>query len=242
MRSMYRPLAHHRVVSFFSFLFLFAAFVLLLLVAVSLPIIKPVFLLSVISTAKGEPPTSIATELRFGVWGFCASRLVSTQSKYPPPSYQPSSVLHQPNWHESGVCYGPKLGYDVPPEIVSYAGVPPSIVDAIEKSLQLILVLHPVACGLSFIGFIFSLFLGPHNMAIITLIIAIITGLATTIVFAIDLALVFVTRKGISDFSNFHFDVRPGVGLWMVLASLVATWIAILFLSARACYCCCVNS
>lgn len=54
--------------------FLFVAFVLLLLVALSMPIIKPVYLLSLVSTTPDLEATSIATEVRFGVWGYCATR------------------------------------------------------------------------------------------------------------------------------------------------------------------------
>jgi hypothetical protein len=67
----------HCVVSGFSFILLVAAFILLLLVAVSLPILKPVYLLGVKSTSIGQPMTSNATELRFGVWGVCAFRYVT---------------------------------------------------------------------------------------------------------------------------------------------------------------------
>ena len=53
---------------------LFVAFILLLLVALSMPIIKPVYLLSLDSTTPDLEPTSLATQVRFGVWGYCATR------------------------------------------------------------------------------------------------------------------------------------------------------------------------
>ncbi|RDB24904.1 hypothetical protein Hypma_007969 [Hypsizygus marmoreus] len=222
MKAIHRPLARHRVVSTVSFLLLLGAFVLLLLVALSLPIIKPVYLLSVKSTVTGEVPTSIATELRFGVWGLCAS-----------------SVLNQPSWFtNNGVCLGPQLGYDIPENIANLAGVPPLLVEAVQQSLLVILVLHPVAAGFSFIGFTFSLYLGPHGIAIVTLTVAIIAGIVGTVVLAIDLALVIVAQNKVTDLTPYHFDVAWGNGAWMVLAAVVLTWLAVLFLSARACYCC----
>ncbi|KAH9177549.1 hypothetical protein EDB89DRAFT_2112071 [Lactarius sanguifluus] len=55
--------------------FLFAAFLLFLFVALSLPIIKSIYLLQLNGiTPSTEPKTSVATRLRFGVWGFCATR------------------------------------------------------------------------------------------------------------------------------------------------------------------------
>jgi hypothetical protein len=57
---------------------LIAAFVLFLFVALSLPIIKSVYLLKFDGhTSSNTPATSIGTELRFGVWGFCATRFAS---------------------------------------------------------------------------------------------------------------------------------------------------------------------
>ncbi|GLB37356.1 putative SUR7/PalI family protein [Lyophyllum shimeji] len=222
MKDHHRPLARHRLVSAVSAIFLVGAFVLLLLVAVSLPILKPVYLLSVKSTVTGQPATSIATELRFGVWGVCAS-----------------SVLDQPTWFTNdGWCYGPKLGYDIPSNITTLTGVSPLLVEAVEQSLLVILVLHPIAAGFSLIGFIFSFFLGPHGVAIIALVTTILAGIVGTIVLGIDLALVIIIRKKIIDEIPYHFEVDFGPGTWMVLAAVVMTWLAVIFLSARACYCC----
>lgn len=51
------------------------AFVLLLLVAISLPIVKAVYLFTLqAKDAEDLLPTSIGTEVRFGVWGYCATR------------------------------------------------------------------------------------------------------------------------------------------------------------------------
>ncbi len=67
----------HRRVALAIHLLLFVSFILLLLVAISMSILTPVYLMSVHATPqKGQPATSIATELRFGVWGFCATRFV----------------------------------------------------------------------------------------------------------------------------------------------------------------------
>lgn len=58
--------------------FLFTAFLFFLLVALSLPIIKSIYVLEIKGkTSSTQPETDVATRLRFGVWGFCASRFVS---------------------------------------------------------------------------------------------------------------------------------------------------------------------
>lgn len=75
LSTMARPLQHHRIVSTCSFVLLFIAFILFLLVALSLPIIKTIYLLTLkAKVAPGQPATSIGTELRFGVWGMCVNR------------------------------------------------------------------------------------------------------------------------------------------------------------------------
>ena len=64
---------HMTIVSVAIFLLL-AAFVLLFFVSISLPIFKAIYLLGVQATTVDElVPTNAATELRFGVWGYCAT-------------------------------------------------------------------------------------------------------------------------------------------------------------------------
>ena len=57
---------------------LLTASILFLFVALSLPIIKTVYLLQINGhPSPSQPETSIGTELRFGVWGFCVTRSAS---------------------------------------------------------------------------------------------------------------------------------------------------------------------
>jgi hypothetical protein len=150
-----------------------------------------------------------------------------------------TSVFDGPN--NAGECFGPKLGYTVPPDIIdqaSRAGISSSVVDLLLHGLVVLLVLHPVAAGLSFLTFINSLFLGSHAVSIVALILSIITALVSTIVFAIDLALVLVAKSKVKSISVGNFEVNWGNAVWMVLAATILTWIAVILLSARACYCC----
>jgi hypothetical protein len=74
MNEYHKPLARYRFISFLTCALLAIAFILFLLVSLSLTIIKPIYLFSFRSTAPVNQPLSIATELRFGIWGVCASR------------------------------------------------------------------------------------------------------------------------------------------------------------------------
>lgn len=118
------------------------------------------------------------------------------------------------------------------------AGVSPTLVQAVEQGLLVVLVLHPVAGGLSLLGLLWSLFLESHPAAIFTLIIAIVTAIVASVVFAIDLALVIIARAGITqDLPTFHLAVNWGNAVWMVLVAVIMTWSAVVSLSARVCYC-----
>jgi len=172
LKPHHRPLAAYHILSYICIGLLSVAFLFSLLVGLSLPIIKSIYLLKVQSTRADQPTTSIATELKFGVWGVCAVSALDTEE-----------------------CFGPQLGYSVPSNLIALANVSPDIVDAILKALLLILILHPIAAGLSFITLLSSLFLASHKLSILSLVLAIVTALVSSVVFAIDLALVIVAKK-----------------------------------------------
>ncbi|KAJ3575273.1 hypothetical protein NP233_g1198 [Leucocoprinus birnbaumii] len=221
---MVRPLQEYRIISIVACTFLLTSCILLLLVGLSLPIIKSIYIIKVQSTANIGPPTTVATQLRFGVWGVCAY-----------------SDLEQPTpLGENGLCFGPMLGYVVPPEITSLIGLSPDIINAVEVSLRVILVLHPVAAGLALITFFTSLFLASHAVSIFTLFLAVVAALLATVVFGIDLALVLIVKNALKNLLNLNlkFDVAFGGGVWMVLVGVILLWTSVCLLSARACYCC----
>jgi len=70
-----KPLHRHRALSITTAGLLLTEFLLFLVVALSLPVIKPIYLLAVNAHPQsGQPVTSVAIKLRFGVWGLCAFR------------------------------------------------------------------------------------------------------------------------------------------------------------------------
>lgn len=138
----------------------------------------------------------------------------------------------------SETCFGPKLGYDVASFIdLSEAGISPTIVTIVEDALSVVLVLHPVSAGLSFLSLIFSLFLHSHAFSIFTLILTIINALVSTVSMAIDLTLVLVARSRLPSLGTLSIAVDFGNGVWMTVTGVVLTWIGVVLLSARACYC-----
>jgi len=97
----------------------------------------------------------------------------------------------------NGLCFDPQLGYRVLEDIRTFIGLSDGIVNAVEVSLHVILVLHPVVAGLTLITFITSLSLASHAVSILTLFLTVVAGPSGTVVFGIDLALVIVAKNEI---------------------------------------------
>jgi len=216
MMASYKPLSAYRIISLTSCGVHFVAFLLFLLVGLSLTIIKPIFLFSIRFTAIEQLLSSISTELRFGVWGVCASGQLN------------------PNLE---TCFGPKLGYNVSSFIdLNEAGISPDIV-IVEDALFVVLVLHPVSAGLALLSLIFSLFLASHAFSIFTLILSIINALVATVSMVIDLILVLVARSRLPSLGTFSIAIDFGNGVWMTVTGVILTWIGVVLLSTRVCYC-----
>jgi len=218
----HRPLAAYHILSWICIGLLFTAFLLSLLVGLSLPIIKSIYLFKFYSVRTGQPETSIATELRFGVWGVCAN-----------------SALDEPTLFNNGgeTCFGPMLGYQVPDDVIALTGLSTSLIQFVLKGLLVVLVFHPIAAGLSLATLVCSLFLASHKLSILALILAIITALVSTAVFAVDLAVVIIAKSQVSQITTVQFAIQWGNAPWMGLTAAILTWLAVITLSARACYC-----
>lgn len=54
---------------------------------------------------------------------------------------------------------------------------------------------------------------------------------------AIDLTLVLVARSRLPSLGTLSIAVDFGNGVWMTVTGVVLTWIGVVLLSARACYC-----
>ncbi|KAI0061031.1 hypothetical protein BV25DRAFT_1806512 [Artomyces pyxidatus] len=216
---------HVRHATFTGFL-LFASFLLFLLVGISLPIIKPIYLLQLNATpAANLPVTSIGTEVRFGVWGFCVTSALN------PPTF----------FTNNGDCYGPQLGYTISPDIIALLTSDTTDVQIVLKGLTILLVLHPVASGLALLTLLpIALTCCVFHPApwIISLILSIVTAIVSSVVLAADLALVIVARDRLKDIAVAHLTADWGNGVWLVVAAVALSWLSVVFVSARVCGCC----
>lgn len=224
-------LRNRRHATFTGFCLLTAS-ILFLFVALSLPIIKSVYLLQLSGhPSASQPETSIGTELRFGVWGFCVT-----------------SALNQPTAFDNhGECVGPQLGYTIDPTFIAAVTNEPELANLILKALTILLVLHPIAAGLAFltsIPVIASCCVYHKATWIISLVLSIATAIMSTIVLIADLALVIVAKSKLKNEHAVKLNVTIGFGngVWIVLVSTFFTWVALILLSARVCQCCCFGS
>lgn len=129
------------------------------------------------------------------------------------------------------------MGYDVPQSLTDIMGISREVVQVVQHALLAVLILHPITAGFATASFITSLFLASHAFAIFSLVLTIITAILSSILFAIDLALVIVARNRVKTLQGIHLDVWFGNGVWLILVSVILTWAAVITLSARACLC-----
>jgi hypothetical protein len=150
--------------------------------------------------------------------------------------------LDQPTFFSNnGDCVGPQLGYTIDPTYIAGVTNEPDLANLILKALTILLVLHPIAAGLAFLTVVpvaASCFVYHKAPWIISLVLSIATAIMSTIVFGADLALIIVARHKLSDQDKYNVTIDFGNGVWIVLVSMLFTWVALLLLSARVCRCC----
>jgi len=199
---------------------LFAAFLLLLLVSLSVPIIKTIDLFKLSATfSEGFGPVSVNANgnVRYGVWGYCISAIQATAAGH--------------SFDEPGQCSKPRLGFTID-STVAQALHAQGIENDISRAVTAVLVLHPIACGLAFLAFLFSLAmlsrpsLRERACSALTLAMTVIAAILTTIVFLIDVIAVAVARHKIKNASDGEVTATWGSGTWMTLAATVLLWLA----------------
>jgi hypothetical protein len=141
----------------------------------------------------------------------------------------------------NGRCVGPQVGYKIDPTYIAGVTNEPQLANIILKALTVLLVLHPIAAVLAFLTVLpvaTSCFVFHRAPWIISLILSIATAIMSTIVFAADLALVLFARHKLKAQKTYNVTIDFGNGVWIVLVSMLFTWVALILLSARVCGCC----
>ncbi|KAG9006154.1 hypothetical protein FRB93_008946 [Tulasnella sp. JGI-2019a] len=199
-----------------------------------MPILKPVWLLGLHSNpARSQPVTDVATDVRFGLWGYCASgyQFSSSGSPYFAQDYQ---------------CSHPKLGFTITPTVETLLG-DNRLADVLLKGVTYALLLQPISCIITFLILIPSIVGIFHPLAlgfvtIVSLLLSIIAAFIETIDFVLVIVLVKVAQSRVSAATENQFTLQWGPAVWMSLAATVCLWFGVIGLSALVCGCCGVRS
>jgi len=206
---------------FFTPFLVFSAFLLLLLVSLSAPIIHSIYLFRLAANASVNLiQASASTVVKFGVWGYCTSGVdVSALG------------LHDDT---AATCSPKRLGYNFDSTVqavLRQSGYDPN---AISKGLTVVLVLHPIACGFAFLFLLATLFtLVRRNSGIrrgasfCIILLGLFTALLSTIVFLVDVILVAIVRSNIKKDTDNIVTVGWGNAVWMTLGATIALWLAL---------------
>jgi len=208
--------------------FLFAAFVLMLLVSLSAPIIKPIYLFRLaVESAGGFGSASGAVQ--FGVFGYCVTDIEVSVLGFSGDS--------------DGECSSKRLGYRIDDTVASVLGAS-DINDSISRATTTAFVLNPIAAGLAFLAFLLSLAMlrkstsyGRHSSAVettktsrlasfFTFGLGLLAALATTAAFLINIIGVVIIRNRINDSAD-NVGLDWGNAVWMTLGAAVALWIGV---------------
>ncbi|KIK59769.1 hypothetical protein GYMLUDRAFT_44220 [Collybiopsis luxurians FD-317 M1] len=209
---------------------LFSAFLLLLLVTLSVPIIKSIYLFT-LSANTSSLLESASANIHFGVWGYCTSP-VNVAGIFS------DSVT-------SAECSPAHLGYSFDGTVARFLNLNSNqLVRVLSKTTTAALVLHPIACALTFLTMLVSLFMlrrGSNGTArlpsLLTLIVGTLATLLTTIVFLIDVILVAVVRNHVKNDTDGDVTLNWGNAVWMVLGATVALWLAMVGACGGICAC-----
>jgi len=207
---------------------LFIAFLLLLLVSLSVPITKTIYLFQLVANvSSGILQSGASGSVKFGVWGYCFSGV---------------DVSVFGSQHDTAAeCSKPKLGYTFDQTIGNALHVS-GLENAISRTLTAALVLNPVACGLTFLALIVSLGMvrrgssGVSRVAsLCTLGISILAGLITSIIFFIDIGLVASVRSKVKKDTSGDLQLNWGNAVWMVLGATLAIFASLIGACSGVC-------
>jgi hypothetical protein len=198
-------------------LLIFIAFLLLLLVSLSVPIVKSIYLFRLSANVSSSLLDSGASgSVNFGVWGYCISAI-----KVAVLGIDRSS---------SAECSKRHLGYTFD-STVANALHADAVENLISRTTTAALVLHPIACVLTFLTLLISLFIlrrGSNGTSRIPSLLTVGVGslatFFTTLVFLIDVILVAVVRKRVRNATDGDLDLVWGNAVWMTLAAAIALW------------------
>ncbi|KAL4061678.1 actin cortical patch SUR7/pH-response regulator pali [Scleroderma yunnanense] len=174
--------------------FIFAAFVLLFIVSISLPYLTAMDITRVhtnTGSASALSGNDTTTELRFGIWAYCYDLANGNR-----------------------VCSNTGHGYSV--TVSNTQGNSVTIGSSWTRGLAV----HPVAAGVSFIALLLAL--SQHiTMTLFASLVSFIAALLTFIAFIIDIALYAYVKNQMENLGFSSGDTITGPGFWLTFTAML---------------------
>ncbi|KAG8978465.1 hypothetical protein FRC05_010710 [Tulasnella sp. 425] len=205
-------------------LLFFIAWLFLLLVTLSVPIIKSLNLFHI--NANVSVGVSIATAtakvaINYGIFGYCTSALNIQAGPF--------------SENSPAECSPKKLGYTIDPTVQKLLSAvnADDLVDVINKALTFVLVLHPIACAFTFIALLLALLAAfranvskSRFPSIAASAFGVFAALLTTIVFIVDVVFVSIVKSKLKNHTDGAATANYGAAVWLVLVAALLLWVA----------------
>ncbi|OAA46081.1 Actin cortical patch SUR7/pH-response regulator PalI [Metarhizium rileyi] len=188
---------------------LFVSFVLLVVVNITAPVVNH---LSMMKVDLGRNAAD-ANQVTFGTFGYCIRDI-----------------------DDSDECTRSKIGYDPAYLMRRLDGSDFGDASAsTAKGLTRVMVLHPIAAGLSFIAFLLCIFTGTVG-AFLAALVSMITFIITLVAMVCDFVAFSIIKHDVN--KNGVSKAKWGPGIWLILVSAIFTLFgaAIVFFT-----CCCAR-
>ncbi|KAH9987374.1 hypothetical protein BJV77DRAFT_796733 [Russula vinacea] len=170
---------------------LFCAFILSLLVSVSLPALPALDIVRCHFATDDFFSVARMKEIRFGVWAYC---------------------YYDPTGHRT--CIDQGYGYSV--DITSTDSESVTIGPGATRGLAV----HPVAAGVTFIALLFSLS-SHVTLSLLASLLSFVAALLTLIAFAIDITLYIIVHNRVQRLQYGLARTVAAPGVWITLVSLI---------------------
>lgn len=191
---------------------LFAASILLLITTISAPVVNNIGILKVTLANKTDTHNSVVS---LGTFGYCILDVAPVDS-------------------EQDYCVPTHIGYDPTEIMADIVGDEYNRASrGTTKALTRVMILHPIACGLSFIAFLLALgsgFCGSLFAALLTA----PTFIIALVVMATDFALFGIIKHHVNEDDN-GLHAYYTVGMWTILAAVIALFLGFFIVLFTCC-------
>ncbi|KAK0728607.1 actin cortical patch SUR7/pH-response regulator pali, partial [Lasiosphaeria miniovina] len=186
---------------------LFVSTILLIIVCISAPVVHDIAILKV---ELGNRPTSQHATVTFGTFGWCINNVDGDTCSSSHVGYSPADVINSQ-------------------DNTQFSDYARDTTRALTKAM----VLHPIACGISFIAFLLALGAGVLG-SFLASVVAFLAFLLTAIITIIDFVAFAVVRNNIND-NGTGAAAYFSTAIWCLLAAAILLLLATIVVFLTCC-------